>query len=129
MKTESKRLVRERRYNATHWEHRRLWGHQRRARTLGIECDLDVEYLKSIYPEDGLCPVFRVPMVKGGPANHPHKATLDRIDNSKGYVKGNVVYVSWRANDLKKNATVSELISLVLFMVGAQESVYQKGEE
>ena len=35
--------------------------------------------------------------------------SLDRIDPAKGYVKGNVWVVSWRANDLKKDATVEEL--------------------
>lgn len=39
--------------------------------------------------------------------------SLDRIDSSKGYVKGNVRVISARANMLKNNATVEEL-TLVL---------------
>lgn len=39
-------------------------------------------------------------------------ASLDRIDNNKGYIAGNVTVVSLRANYLKKDATVSELRAL-----------------
>lgn len=46
------------------------------------------------------CPVLGTPMV--GPS-------LDRIDSSKGYVKGNVRVISKRANMLKNNATIEEL--------------------
>ena len=34
---------------------------------------------------------------------------IDRIDSSKGYVKGNVRVISKRANTLKNNATIEEL--------------------
>lgn len=47
-----------------------------------------------------ICPVLGTPMV--GPS-------LDRIDSSKGYVKGNVRVISKRANMLKNNATIEEL--------------------
>jgi hypothetical protein len=40
--------------------------------------------------------------------------SLDRIDTSKGYVKGNVWVISWRANKLKSDATLAELESIVL---------------
>ena len=42
--------------------------------------------------------------------NYP---TFDRIDNTKGYVKGNVLIVSWRGNRLKSNACYQELHKLV----------------
>ena len=34
---------------------------------------------------------------------------VDRIDNDRGYVKGNVEVISWRANWLKANATPEEM--------------------
>jgi hypothetical protein len=43
----------------------------------------------------------------------PNSPSLDRIDNTKGYVPGNVWVISWRANDLKRNATLEELKLLV----------------
>lgn len=50
------------------------------------------------------CPVLGIPMAR---------PSIDRIDNNKGYVKGNVRVISYRANVLKNNATVEE-IRLVL---------------
>ena len=42
--------------------------------------------------------------------------SLDRIDNSKGYVPGNVCVISLRANNVKKDATLNELKALVRYM-------------
>jgi hypothetical protein len=42
--------------------------------------------------------------------------SLDRIDNSKGYVPGNVCVISLRANNVKKDATLNELRALVRYV-------------
>jgi hypothetical protein len=42
--------------------------------------------------------------------------SLDRIDNGKGYVPGNVCVISLRANNVKKDATLNELRALVRYM-------------
>jgi hypothetical protein len=60
------------------------------------------------------CPVF--PWIElhypGEYHYDPAGATIDRIDNDKGYVPGNVVVVSWRANALRRDATDQELRAL-----------------
>jgi len=38
--------------------------------------------------------------------------SIDRIDNSKGYTKDNTVVVSCRANLLKRDATINEMVAL-----------------
>lgn len=41
--------------------------------------------------------------------------SIDRIDNTLGYVSGNVIVVSYRANRLKSDATIDELRRIVEF--------------
>jgi hypothetical protein len=49
--------------------------------------------------------------------------TLDRIDNSKGYIVGNVWVISMRANRLKSDATVDELMMLATNLRELQEKM------
>ena len=42
----------------------------------------------------------------GGRFNSP---ALDRIDNTKGYIRGNVWVISHRANQMKVDANIEEL--------------------
>lgn len=87
----------------------KLWYRaKRRAKENGRAFDIAVE---DIYVPP-VCPVFLVPFEE----NTPHSASLDRVDSSKGYVKGNVQVLSTRANVLKNNATLSELERLVMYM-------------
>ena len=82
------------------------------------EFNIDVDYLKQI--DTDICPILGIPM-QWNIGNHHGQGkgraiatskSLDRIDSSRGYVKGNVIIISWRANRLKNNATLEELITL-----------------
>jgi len=79
------------------------------------ECDLDIDYLKQLDTTD-ICPILGIPMQwsagRGKSESNPNSKSLDRIDSSRGYIKGNVQIISWRANHLKNNATLEELITL-----------------
>src|SRR5258707_16838 len=80
-----------------------------RSRDAGMPFDLTRDDV--IIPSH--CPVLGIeldPLAKNKADNLP---TFDRIDNAKGYVKGNVWVISWRANRLKWNSTLDELRSLV----------------
>lgn len=64
------------------------------------------------------CPVFGFPLTvaQGGRGFNDTSPTLDRFNNTKGYVPGNVRVISWRANRLKCDATLEELKALVAYM-------------
>lgn len=92
---------------------------KKRAKEKGWNFDLEVEDIQ--IPE--LCPVLGIPLFvriggkgKGKNDNNP---SLDRIDSDKGYVKGNVQVISWRANNLKSDGTLEEFTKLVEFMKNA----------
>lgn len=72
------------------------------------ECDLDLPYLKDLWEkQNGKCAITKVDLVLKSGYNKNYQASLDRIDSSKGYVKGNVRYISvsvnWLKNDLDDN--------------------------
>ena len=77
-----------------------------RAEKRGIEFNLDLEDI--IIPDK--CPILEVPFVYGDANNHDYSPSLDRIDNSKGYIKGNIQVISSKANTMKNSATSEELI-------------------
>lgn len=66
------------------------------------------------------CPVLGIPLVqkRGRQGPGPNSPTLDRIIPELGYVPGNVVVISNRANRLKSDATIGELIALASFYGG-----------
>ena len=55
------------------------------------------------------CPYLQQPFDFTGKGS-PWTPTLDRIDSTKGYIKGNIQVLSWKANAMKSNATKEELI-------------------
>jgi len=82
-----------------------------RAARLKVPFDLDPEYLESIWT--GVCPVFNCEIyLFDRSRNDEQAAELDRIVPSLGYVKGNVAFLSRRANRLKNNVTSFELLQL-----------------
>lgn len=79
------------------------------------ECDVDVEYLKNLWEEQKkTCPftgvVLELRTHTSSDKAHPYSASLDRIDNSKGYVKGNVRFVALMFNIARNTFTDGEVI-------------------
>ena len=76
------------------------------------------EYLKEIFPKNKTCPVlsieFKVNQAIGEnhPTNNYNSATLDRVDNDKGYEIGNVMWVCSKVNQIKSSATPDEIIKV-----------------
>ena len=62
------------------------------------------------------CPVLGIPIFIGDGKFHDGSPTIDRVDPTKGYIKGNVMVISWRANSLKKDCTVAEIDKVIDYM-------------
>lgn len=92
-------------------ENRLLSSAKTRAKKRGLEFNLELEDI--IIPEH--CPVLGLKLEQGG-FNSPNSPSLDRVDNSKGYVKGNVRVISHRANSIKRDATLEELQAICEYM-------------
>lgn len=75
------------------------------AATRGLEFDLTED---QIPPLPTHCPIlgFKFYAV---PGDKDYSPSIDRIDNSKGYIKGNIHWVSGRANWLKRDMTMREM--------------------
>jgi hypothetical protein len=88
-----------------------------RANRSGIEFNLTIEDCN--IPE--ICPVLGIPISYGVPKEGNGKisdnsASVDRVDNTKGYIKGNVRIISYRANHIKTDATLQELEAIVKYI-------------
>lgn len=88
-----------------------LRGSRNRATRKGLDHDLDAEFIASLYPDTMECPILKIP-IKPFADSKDNSPALDRVDNSKGYTRDNVQVISYRANSLKRDATLDELVAL-----------------
>lgn len=79
-----------------------------RAKIKKLEFDLTAKDI--IIPKN--CPVLGIPIYPYSLSSSP---SIDRIDNTRGYTKDNIVIVSFKANRMKGAATLDELSRLVKF--------------
>lgn len=62
------------------------------------------------------CPVLDIELRIAKNYMTHNSPTLDRINSNLGYVKRNVMVISWRANSLKKDGTIGELRKILSYM-------------
>jgi len=82
-----------------------------RAKDEGKIFDISTEYIKSVFPKDGKCPVLGVKFDLGYKKGKTRKyaPSLDKIIPEKGYVEGNVVIVSMIVNRIKSDANYDDM--------------------
>jgi hypothetical protein len=91
-------------------------------------CEIDESYLQELWiNQKGICPytgwTLQLPYGSEGWKGEvsTNRASLDRKDSSKGYVKGNLQFISFMANLAKNNFTESELIKFCQAVVKNRE--------
>ena len=99
---------RHRKYRDTHPEYF-LWKSARqRARDKNLPFELEVSDI--IIPE--ICPILQIPLKlnSGRPGGKADSPSVDRIIPSLGYIKNNIQVISFKANMMKSDASISELL-------------------
>lgn len=82
--------------------------------------DFSIEVQDIVFPE--FCPYLGIPLTwKQGQGYVPSNYSLDRIDSTKGYVKGNIQITSRLANAMKQNATKEQLIAFAKGVLALHE--------
>ena len=100
-------------------------GARRRALKKGLEYNL--KSYKDLPEVPVFCPILGIPLVSnrgsknGGSDNSP---SLDRINNDRGYIIGNLQIISRKANQMKSNGSFEDIKKLYLFM--KQQQIKQK---
>ena len=106
-------LETERRYRAERPEFCLWLSARRRAKKRGIEFSISTSDIT--IPD--VCPILGIPLGKSGKRGPSSGSpTLDRLDNERGYVPGNVAVISHRANTLKSNISLDEIRRLLNFL-------------
>jgi|LauGreDrversion4_2_1035121.scaffolds.fasta_scaffold325588_2 hypothetical protein len=83
----------------------------------GLEFNISLDYvMKLLKKQDGRCALTGWPLefTRGSSAErtNPYVCTMDRIDNNKGYVTGNIRLTCWKANKIRGSLSDSEFYEL-----------------
>ncbi len=82
---------------------------QHRAKKKGIPFTISMDDI--VIPE--VCPLLGIPLVSTSDKTDPRNPSLDQKVPGKGYTPDNIWVISYRANALKWDATLTELKTLV----------------
>lgn len=94
-----------------------LYWAKQRAKAKNIQFDLTVTDI--VIPVN--CPILGIKLEIGKGKMHANSPSLDRIIPELGYVRGNVCVISYRANSIKKDASLKELEALVCYVKNASQ--------
>jgi hypothetical protein len=83
-----------------------------RCKQKGMDFDLSIEDLE--IPE--VCPILEIPLFQSVGKRTDNSYSIDRVDNSLGYVKGNCRIISMAANVRKGDLTIMQVEKLLAYM-------------
>jgi len=100
------------------------------------DIDIDEKYLKELWnKQNGICPYtgIKMELMKTSSQNHKlkslKKASLDRIDSSKGYIRGNVEFVCMAINNAKSNFKKEEMKSFIKEIISSHKNTISITQE
>jgi hypothetical protein len=93
----------------TAWERART-----RAKKHEIEFTITPEDVQNVWTDT--CPIYQIPLRTNEGKADADSHSIDRIDNTKGYVPGNIAIVSMRFNTEKRNLTPELLKRMLAYM-------------
>lgn len=90
------------------WQRKKYWADRH-------SVPFNLKFNDIVWPDK--CPVlgFKLNYFSDKSSQHD-RASFDRLDSTKGYVKGNVVIISFRANHLKSDGTVEEIEKILNYV-------------
>lgn len=91
-----------------------LYSARNRAKKKGLECSITEEDI--VVPN--VCPILGIKLEKVGGRQHGSSPSLDRVDNTLGYVKGNIRVISYKANSCKNSLTPQQIQRLYHYVFG-----------
>ncbi len=83
-----------------------------RARSRKFKLPFSITYLDIPIPE--YCPILNIKLFKNHKTSF-NSATVDRIIPNLGYIPGNVIVISCKANQIKNNGTPNEILKVGYF--------------
>lgn len=89
---------------------------KRRAKDNGVPFAITKQDIIDIFPLDGKCPMLGITLQFNNKSSKDDSPSLDRIIPKLGYVPGNILLISYRANRIKNDATLTELENIILFL-------------
>ena len=93
---------------------------RQRAKRKEFEFNLEVEDI--VIPLR--CPILDIEIIRNKKEDlKDNSPSLDRIDNAKGYVKGNIMVVSNKDNTMKSNASPEQLIKFAQWILKTYDSL------
>lgn len=96
-----------------------LAGATTRSRKYGYPCTITITDI--VIPE--YCPILNIKLeINTGRYNY-NSPSLDKIIPSLGYVPGNIMVISMRANMIKNNATVTEIEKVYNYLVNLNRNL------
>ena len=102
---------------------------KKRAKKNNLPFSITRDYAESLFPKDMKCPALGIKMFWGIEKSKFSSPSLDRIIPKKGYVEGNICWLSVRANIIKSDASAIEIQKVASYLDKIEERTLSDAPE